>query len=360
MSPKRFLTCAALGLAAAFPSAASAQEPINPPLADHYLQPYFLNDADTALPYDEPFGFTLDTTGYTLQDDLFSPNGNGEPGGGGPAEPNQCTVANGNVSEYANTAWFVFRAHRWGRMRVETAGAVDTVIGLLPFESPEQPAPLFDFASCSDGLRGLQESKTDIVVPGVWYATQVGGKQPTPGGTLQVKFELLKPRSVGGAAFLFWKTGPLRISDMHVKNVPAGQTLQLSCTKGACKKKRINVRSKAPLNRLAADPGSSGDVPAGIAMDAAGTRSAASVFPASEFPAPPVAAKEAVAHEAAKVVKLLRNKRVKPGAKVELRIKRAGYIGKYYRWNVKRNGISSATTRCLNPGSNKPRKRCSG
>ena len=67
-----------------------------------------------------------------------------------------------------------------------------------------------------------------------------------------------------------------------------------------------------------------------------------------------------IAHAAAKTVKLLKNQRVKPGAKIELRITRTGWIGKYYVWKVKKNAISSATTRCLNPGSSKPRTRCHG
>ena len=39
-----------------------------------------------------------------------------------------------------------------------------------------------------------------------------------------------------------------------------------------------------------------------------------------------------------------------------------GYIGKYFAWTVKSNGVSTKTVGCMNPGSTKPRKagHCTG
>jgi hypothetical protein len=267
------------------------------------------------------------------------------------------------VSSYGNTIWAWFYSGHWGRMQIETAGPFDSVIGLIPVISPDNPEPLFRFASCSDEIGGFQETSTDIVVPKQWYAVQIGGTGSTLGGPIQGKFELLKPQQVEGQAFLFWKLNPLRVTDMHATNVPRFETLSLQCTKGACKKRKINVKTKRaqPLGALLR----SRSARSAKAAAAGGP----SVHPIASTPAsvfPPARetgrseAKRPAAHAAAKLVKLLKNKKVKPGAKIVLRITRVGYIGKYYVWHVKKNGISPATIRCLNPSSNKPRKKCSG
>jgi hypothetical protein len=57
---------------------------------------------------------------------------------------------------------------------------------------------------------------------------------------------------------------------------------------------------------------------------------------------------------------MLRNERVKPGARIELRITKRGRIGRFYRWTAGRKAVGDPVTRCLNPGSQRPRKTCRG
>jgi hypothetical protein len=330
MTTKRLLTCAALAFAAAV-SAPSAAQAVDPPDGDNYLAPVFLNDTSSRIPYNNPIGYTADTTTYTTQGDLFNP-----PGSGGPPEPTIC-----GRSQYGNTIWTVFYSHRWGVMRIDAAGPFDSVIGFVPFRSLSDPEPLLRFGTCNDSLFGFQQSDAEIVFPGQWWAVQVGGTGTPPGGQVQVKFELSPPPQVDGQAFLFWKTGPLRITSLTTKKVTRGATLTLSCSKRACKKRTVRV-PKPVVNRLLAG-GASG-----------------SAAPARGAQARYLARRIAFTHEAAKTGKLLSNKKVKPGTKIELRITAFGYIGKYYRWNVTRSGVSAAITRCMNPDSKKPRKRCSG
>jgi hypothetical protein len=306
MSLKRALLTAVIAIAA-LPAAAQAQTPINPPEGDNYLSPVFLNDETSPFPTAE-IGFVADTTTYTTQTDMFNP-----PGSGGPPEPLNCGQA------YGKTIWSVFFSNRFGKMDVSTAGPFDTVIGVVPFAGPSNPQPMLSSGFCQDRLSGFEEGTQFLVSPKHWYAIQVGGDGPS-GGQVQVKFHLTKPPAVDGQAFLFWNTGPLRITNMYVKSVPKGETLSLSCTKGACHRKTIGVKSK-----LAAST-----------------------------------ALRQIVREAKAKVQVLKNQKVKKGAKIELRISRPGYIGKYYAWTVASNSISAAKTACLNPSSTKPRKSCSG
>lgn len=345
MTFKRLLISALLALV--LPTAASAQTPVPPPQGDNYLQPLFLNDTQNVFPYNDPIGFTGDTTTYTTQADMFNP-----PGNGGPAEPNQC-----GSSAYGNTIWSVFYAHRWGILRIDTAGAFDSVIGFVPFRSPDDPRPLLQFGTCIDALSGLQESDAEVVFPGQWFAVQVGGTGAKLGGTMQAKFELSKPPQVDGQAFLFWDRGGRRVTKMYARRLTKGATLTLSCTKRACRKRTVKVKSKAALTKLFT---SSGLVPVSSSARMKGAPAGARGGTLQATRLARQAVSDPKAHAAAKTIRLLTNKAVKSGARIELRVKAFGYIGKYFRWNVQRNGISAATIRCMNPESNKPRKRCSG
>ena len=348
MKTKLLLTCAALAVFA-LPAAASAQTVVPPPEGDNYLAPLFLNDNSRGneIPYNRPFGFIADTRTYTVQDDMFNP-----PGSGAPREPQSCENSNGVVSPYGNTIWSVFYAHRWGVMRIDTSGNFDEVIGIVPFNSPNDPEPLLRFGSCFDELSGFNEEAGGLVAPGNWYAVQVGGTGATQGGDVQVKYQLSKPPQARGRAFLFWNSRGPTVTDMYVKNVPAGHRMELTCSRRSCKRKVINVggRSK-PVQGL-----QTGDWTPAPGLEPVRMKGFSGKADSSSNPV----AFKSLATEAVKRVNVLRNKRVKPGSKIELRITQTGWIGRYYRWNVHNGSISAAVTRCMNPGSRKPRRTCSG
>jgi hypothetical protein len=337
MSPKRVLLAALIAIAA-LPATAAAQTPIAPPEGDNYLTPVFLNDASTPFPKDE-IGFLADTSTYTTQPDMYNP-----PGSGGPPEPANCG------SPYGKTIWSVFYSNRYGTMDVSTAGPFDSVIAVVPFSSLQNPVPDLNQGYCSDRLAGFQEETVFLVSPKHWYAIQVGGTSPSgpAGGQVQVKFHLTKPPTVTGDAFLFWKVPPLRVTTAYVKSVPKGEKLTLSCTKGACHKKTINVNSKPAAGLFT---GKIAAAPIGVRMRG-GAGGGASTSADTAF--------RQLVREAKGQVTLLTNQRVNSGAKIALRITRPGYIGKYYEWKVSGGSISAATKGCLNPGSNTPRKSCSG
>jgi hypothetical protein len=319
MTVKRALLSTLIALAA-LPASASAQAQIDPPAGDAYLDSLLVSTPSNPLELNRPVGFIADTTNYTIQADLANP-----PSQGGPPEPNQC-----GQTIYGNTVWSAVYFKHYGRLKLTTSGPFDSVIGAVPFKSLSDALPDIRKGKCYDGLTGFDENASFLVSPKDWWAIQVGGAGPS-GGKVQVKFELKKPPAVGGQAFLFWKTGPLRITDMYVKSVPKGQKITLSCTKHACSKKTIKVRSKR-------------------AAKSSGKR----------FVKASPASLRQVVREAKARVAVLKNRKVKVGAKIELRISRTGYIGKYYVWRVSSSGISAAHTLCMNPGSTKPRKKCSG
>lgn len=313
MTVKRAVLSALVALAA-LPASASAQSEIAPPGGDAYLDSLIVSSPSNPLDVNTPVGFIADTTSYTIQSDLANP-----PSSGGPPEPNQC-----GSTIYGNTIWSAVYFPHYGKMKITTSGPFDSVIGVVPFKSLNNALPNISAGHCFDALTGFDENASFLVAPKKWYAIQVGGAGPS-GGKVQVKFELKRPPAVGGQAFLFWKTGPLRITDMYVKSVPKGQKITLSCTKHACSKKTISVKSKRAAK---------------LAM--------------KSF------AKASLVREAKARVPVLKNRKVKSGAKIELRLSRPGYIGKYYVWKVSSSGISAAKTLCMNPGSTKPKKKCTG
>lgn len=334
MTFKRALATALTALAAV-PAVAAAQTQVAPPDGDNYLGPVFMNDQSIPFPSQE-VGFIADTSAYTVQADMFNP-----PASGGPVEPTNCGAP------YGNTVWSVFYSNRYGVMNVSTAGPFDAVLAVVPFASPSSPTPNLNAGFCDDSLAGFQEDTNFFVSPRHWYAVQVGGTGSPQGGQVQVKYLLSRPPQVDGQAFLFWRTGPLRVTKLYAKNVPKGERLTLSCTRGACRKKTVTAR-RPMLNRpLGANPG---ETPAGLRMKGGAggpNRTVNSVL-------------RPFAHAAARRVNLLGNQKVRRGAKIELRITAPGYIGKYFVWKVSGSSVSSATVRCMNPGSTKPRKKCHG
>jgi hypothetical protein len=236
-----------------------------------------------------------DTSGYTVQRDLYSP-----PRSGGPEEPLRCGRA-----AYGNTIWVLFHADRFGSMRIDAAGGFDPVIRLVPFDRPGNPVPDLRRDRCANRFAGADDVLTAPVARRQWYAVQVGGRGEPRGGPLQLTFELQPPPEVAGRASLDWKRRPLRVTDLRVEGVRGRESVALRCTRGACRKRTVR--------------------PSG-----------------SE----------------ARTVALMRNRRVRRGATIELRVTAPGHVGRYYRWRAGRRKVSMAAQGCLNPGSSRPRENC--
>ena len=101
-----------------------------PPANDNYLQSTKLNDENTgALPL--TVQDTQNTLEATTQTDLFNPDRNGLPFGGGQAEPTRCGAAT-----YGNTVWYDLAPSVAGGVELTAAG-FDSAIALYEFDSDE-------------------------------------------------------------------------------------------------------------------------------------------------------------------------------------------------------------------------------
>jgi hypothetical protein len=364
LNPKRTLLAGLLaGLC--LPSSAMAQSP-PPPDNDHYLGPYLVNPGDFGNPgnFPEPPvvpGFTVDTSNATTQEDVFSPPGNG----GGP-EFLECRVGQAS-SGYGKTMWSVFRVHRYGRMRISTGGSFDSVIAVVPFQSPlDDPTPRWDLGFCTDRLNGFTEDfkgSLPVVIRGGWYAVQVGGyRDPATGaiggGPVETKFEFERPARLRSNATLRGRPAPggIFVTEVEVDRVPRGARVVLSCTRGGCGRESKNARlvSRTSFGRPVGKVSPADEV-SGVRM--AGARGDTPESDRAELAA--VAAAGPVAR-AARSFRLLTGDRVDAGSTIEVRVTFPGRIGRYYGWKVRNGSPSKKIERCLEPFSNSPQKRCDG
>ena len=127
MRPARLLLAAALTAAAcaSAPALASAAPPVN----DNYL---------ASLPVDQAeFTATTDTTEATTQPDLFNPNRDGQPLGGGAAEPLTC-----KGTAFGKTVWYDLAPQVDGGVQLRATRLPDRRRGLRV-----EPAGLADHAA---------------------------------------------------------------------------------------------------------------------------------------------------------------------------------------------------------------------
>ena len=338
MTPKLLLPLAACLLAVAFPSSALAQGGTE---GDNYLQPLLFNEGslDSPRPVGEGDvrGFTIqDTNPYTVQADLFSP-----PSSGGPGEPIGCR-AGASVTQYGKTVWSMFYAHRWGRADIKAAGSYDQVIGLVPFKSPSEPTPILDAGRCTDRIAGINEdfgNDPPVVFPG-WWAVQFGGANDA-GGVLQGTLEFLRPARLPGDAILSWQGGRGGAKIDLKATAPKGARISFKCVKKRCGKlpKARTVRKFVTDSLLR-------PVRADLMPTESPSRQLRQV------------AQDDPAIQAAR--SYIKNKKLKNGTRIEVRITAFGYIGNYFSWTVKNGSVGTKTKRCLEPESSRPKRRCGG
>jgi hypothetical protein len=335
----------------AVPATALAQDP---PANDNYLGPVFINEQGERFPSGIPAPPNVDTTNATVQADVFNP-----PGSGGPAEPTFC-----GPSEYGKTVWVVFWAHRYGRMEVSTSGPFDSVIAVIPFGNPNtDTTPRPDLGFCTDRQSGFIEdfgNTPPIIVRGGWYATQVGGyREPTTGaiagGPLQTQFEFAPPARISGDAILRGggASGGIRIGELEVT---AASGSRIRACAGGCSTRNAGAGSDArsllrPLGKV-----SPADQPVNARMRGAGG-GVAEGTPLAEVAA---AAKAGPVARTSATRTFFRGRRVSAGRTIKVYITRPGYIGRYFSWKVRSGSVGNKVKRCLEPFSNRPRKRCDG
>lgn len=294
------LACAALA-AAPLPAVAQSDAP-----GDSYLGAIRLNPGDPDDPDPLPAAgasFSIDTTSYGTQADIFNP-----PSSGGITEPNRCPP-----TRYGKTAWAWLHTKKWVRADVRAAGAFDSVLAVMPFTKPSRPKLSPGSGACVNRSTGTTEDFGEdqpILAPG-WYAVQAGGAvdgagQPT-GGRLDATVKLGEPPRVTAQARASAKRRSRGSAAVTLKaNAPQGARLAFSCTRRKCSLPRERTVTRAGLRAY------------------------------------------------------LRGRSVPDGARLELRVSRAGHIGNYFAWPVRNGRLGRVLTRCMEPASARPRARCDG
>lgn len=333
MTPKR-LALATAALLAALPASAFAQAPGN----DNYLQSVPFNQSGQAgqpPPNNEELEHSVDTTQATEQADLFNP-----PASGGPPETLAC-----NGVPFAKTVWYDVYPDRNGTLRVLSVGTnFDPVIAIYRFPTSGPPVPDLNEATCTNARVGPTEELLVNVVRGRAYTIQVGGVNGG-GGPLQGTFGFFPTRATRLRADtnLRARATPngIQVTTMRV-SAPRGARVSVRCTRRACRPQSIRASQGGTLT----DPiGPVSPASAGAARKGGSARASRSE--------PQAQAARTLS------VRNLRNRRLKAGSAIEIRVTRQNAIGAYFKYTVRRGNFRKIT-RCMNPGSTRPRRRCSG
>jgi hypothetical protein len=287
---------------AAIPAPAVAQSDAP---GDSFLSAIRLNPGNPDKPDPLPAAgasFSVDTTAYGTQADIWNP-----PGSGGIQEPNRCPP-----TRYGKTAWAWLYTKKWVRADARASGAFDSVLAVMPFTSPAKPKLSPGSGACVNRSTATTEDfGTDqpILAPG-WFALQIGGVENAAGdpggGRVDLSVVLRPPPRVTAAVSASGRRKGAAAAVNVSVNAPRGARLAFSCARRSC------------------------SLPGRQTVSRAGKR------------------------------KYLNGRTVPNGARLELRVTRSGYIGDYFAWQVKGGRLGRVTTRCLEPASAVPRKRCDG
>ena len=300
-----------------------------PPANDNYLSSLQMMEGDRVM---RQFNQVVDTTEASVQADLFNPNRDGLPLGGGGPEITSCGGAS-----LGHTVWFDFLPEISGGAEIMASG-YDTVVAVYEYDI--QTAKIVRQVACEN--RGAGE---DLILPAVEggraYTVQVGGVGAAA-GALDFSFlffgdrdedgvldeepdECLAlpginaaggcPPRINASVSLSWNltTAGLDLTAALVRGAPNGARVEARCVRCGVRRTAVQSRGRpVRLNRLVG-------------------RSAP------------------------------------PGAVLEVRVTqrprgngryRHGAFGSYVRYVFGPDGIRKRTTRCLVPGSAKPRRRC--
>jgi hypothetical protein len=240
-------------LAAAQGAAAAA------PANDNYLASTILANPSTSKVL-RHYHNVVDTSGATVQSDLFSFDKDGQPLGGDGPEPTSC-----NGVSYGNTIWYDVQPDVTGAGEID-AGGFDTVIAVYRYDV--RSAKITGLVACENS--GLNEKLT---IPAFQrrtaYTIQVGGVGSV-GGPLDFTWDFFPdrdgdqvldetpdrcpnipgpadesgcpPRLAPAVSLTTSGGGGVRFNDAVISNLPAGTRVAIRCS-------RCHVNAKLTVKR---------------------------------------------------------------------------------------------------------------
>jgi hypothetical protein len=296
----------------ALPATAYAQAP---PVNDNYLDSLRLNDPGTRLERRDTLRDQRDTTNATVQSDVFSP-----PQSGGPAELTTCQGAS-----FGHTVWYDFYPDVNGLARLRASG-YDTVLAVVPFNR-RTAKPNFGGALCANTSNSTTEEFLVQVRRGDSYSIQIGGAGAAA-GALEFLFDFLADTDGDGVLDTVDKCDRL---DGTAKN------------NGCPRRQNVNVT-------LRALPTASG-----IEIDAltvTARRGSRVVVTCSSG-----CRRQVKRAHSAVTFPGLRGVQLPAGARLEIRVTKAGFFGEFTRYSVLAGNFKKIE-RCMNPGSRRLHRRC--
>lgn len=325
----------ALGACAAVLAHAPASALAAPPVNDHYLASTIIRDAKGGFPRE--WTGTADTTEATTQADLFEPNREGQPLGGGAPEPLTC-----NGATLGKTVWWDLTPPLTGAFELRADG-FDTALAVYEFDP--RSSKIVRQVACEATPGGAEK----LVLPetlkaGRSYTLQVGGAVgpdgTVPAGALTLGYSYFPDRDDDGILDVL----PDRCPDLAGVDAYGGCPPTLKPTVS------YSYRSSGGGGGVTLDRLRIADVPSG-----ANVRVRVGGYSATK-----TAAGGAILFSGAA------GKRLRNGGALEVRatldrgdgIYAHGAIGADVRFKVSGGRIGSRTSRCLVPGSTKPRKSC--
>jgi hypothetical protein len=202
------------------PTIAGASSP--PPINDNYISSLNINQPGSPLNRTDTLKDMRDTSGATVQSDIFNP-----PQSGGPTEVTGCN----GVSE-GKTIWYDFYPDANGLVRVRSSAEFGTVMAVMPFD-PKTLLPDIAQRKCAVNQASNAQELFDEVKAGGAYTIQIGGVEGA-GGNLEFLFDyLVKLKKVQAEATLTAEplsTG-IRVVNLSV-SAPRKAHVVVRCTRG--------------------------------------------------------------------------------------------------------------------------------
>jgi hypothetical protein len=303
------------------------------PRNDNYLSSLRINSEDGSIPGE--FHEVVDTTDATIQADIFNPNADGVPFGGGPPEPTGCVTG----PSYGKTVWYDFVLPTPGGVEINAAG-FDAAIAI--YEWDPTTTLLKSTVACQDDSSGSVERMLRQRSLGRErnYTVQVGGVNGA-GGVLDFRFTYFPdtdgdgvldeqpdecrrmrgiaafggcPPVVRGSPRIAYDrlVNGLRVNSLSVDRVTKGSRIEVRC-RGCGRRVVVRARRRGTVE-----------------------------------------------------INGLVGRSLSPGDRVEMRLTRPrtragryrfGAIGKRWTWPVLRQRLGTRTEHCTRPGSSR-RMRC--
>jgi hypothetical protein len=305
--------CAALLVAP--PSVAMASHVPGAPVNDDYLESLRLNEDGGRLERRDTLRDVRDTTNASVQSDIFSP-----PRSGGPPEPTTCGSAS-----YGKTVWYDLYPDVNGLVRLRASG-YNAVISITEFNRSTAIPSAFERRQCANESSGPSEEFLVAVRGRRAYTVQLGGVD-SAFGNLEFLFDFLADTDGDGV-----------LDDVDRCDRVSGPRANNGCPE--------RVRSEVLLR---AQPTANGIRVLALRVNA--TRGARVAVSCSRGCRKQVRKARTVGFTN------LRGRSLPAGTRVVIRTTKRLSIGSHVTYRILRGNFKKIT-RCTNPGSTRPRRRC--